>query len=82
MAANAVTVTLGEMGERARAHVASGRYTSMSEVTRAGLRALEREEAALDTLLRAKIAEALVDPRPSVPMREAFDDIRAATRQA
>ncbi len=78
MAAKAVTVTLGEMTSHAERHLASGRFSSMSEVMRAGLRALDREEAALDALLRAKVQEALEDPRPSVPIDEAFARIRAA----
>lgn len=72
-----VTVTLGGMAERAQRLVDSGRYASMSEVVRAGLRALDREEAGLDALLKAKVEEALADPRPRVPMDEAFARIRA-----
>lgn len=72
-----VTVTLGGMAERAQRLVDSGRYASMSEVVRAGLRALDREEAALDALIKAKVEEALADPRPPVPMNEAFARIRA-----
>jgi len=79
MAAKAVSVTLGEMAERAEQHLASGRFSSMSEVVRAGLRALDREEAALDALMRARVQEALEDPRPSVPLTEAFARVRAAT---
>ena len=75
MASKAVTVTLGEMGERAKRHVQSGRFSSMSEVVRAGLRALDREEAALDEMLRVKIQEALDDPRPSIPAEEAFKEL-------
>lgn len=72
-----VTVTLGPLAAVARAHVASGRYASMSEVVRAGLRALEREEAALDALIKARVEEALADPRPPVPMEQVFADLRA-----
>lgn len=72
-----VTVTLGGMAERAQRLVDSGRYASMSEVVRAGLRALDREEAALDALIKAKVEEALADPRPPVPINEAFTRIRA-----
>jgi antitoxin ParD1/3/4 len=77
-----VTVTLGGMHEWAQSLVASGRYASLSEVMREGLRALERQEAALDALLREKVAEALADPRPSVPLDEAMRRVREATRKA
>ena len=75
--ADAVTVTLGGMAERARAHIASGRYASMSEVVRAGLRALDREEAEFDAILKDKVEEAMNDPRPYLSLDEAFDRLRA-----
>jgi antitoxin ParD1/3/4 len=83
MASKAVTVTLGKMTDRARHHIATGRYASMSEVLREGLRALDRQEAMLDELYRRKIDEALADPRPSIPLNEAFarlDALAAARR--
>lgn len=61
-----VTVTLGPLTKLAQARVKSGNYASMSEVVRAGLRALDREEALLDELLKARIAEALADTAPPV----------------
>lgn len=67
-----VTVTLGEMQPKVDARVASGDYASVSEVIRAGLRALEREEREFDAILKAKVAEALADPRPGMPMDEVF----------
>ncbi|MDQ8758323.1 type II toxin-antitoxin system ParD family antitoxin [Sphingosinicella sp. LHD-64] len=81
-----VSVTLGPLGARAEARVKAGDYSSLSEVVRAGLRALEREEALLDRLfqpidhddpadlawVRAKIDEALSDPRPPIPAEEVF----------
>lgn len=72
MAAKAVTVTLGPMAERAEALLASGRYATMSELVREGLRALERQEAMFDAVLKAKVAEALADPRPTLSGEEAF----------
>lgn len=76
-----VSVTLGEMQERAEARVRSGAYASMSEVVRAGLRALDREEHALNQWMRAKIQEAMDDPRPSIPAREVFAELRAYHEQ-
>ncbi len=44
---------------------------------RAGLRALDREEAILDELVRVRVAEALADPRPAMPLDKAFAQVRA-----
>lgn len=81
MASKAVTVTLGKMAERAQAHIAAGKYSTMSEVVREGLRALDRQEAMLDAIYKAKIEEALADPRPSIPLEEAFARVREAARK-
>jgi antitoxin ParD1/3/4 len=67
-----VSVTLGPLAEHAEARVKSGAYASVSEVLRAGLRALDREEAMFDALLKSKVEKALADPRPPVPADEAF----------
>ena len=72
-----ITVTLGEMQERVDARVRSGAYASVSEVVRAGLRALEREEATLDAVLRQKVQEALDDPSPAIPADQVFAELRA-----
>lgn len=86
-----VSVTLGPLAARAEARVKSGDYASMSEVVRAGLRALEREEAILDRVLspidesdpkwqayvRQAVEEALADPRPPIPIDEAFAEVYA-----
>lgn len=75
--AKPVTVTLGRLTEMAQGCVASGRYASVSEVVRAGLRALEREEAAFDAILKAKVEAALADRSPSLPHTQVFADLRA-----
>ncbi len=72
-----VTVTLGEMQERVDARVRSGAYASVSEVVRAGLRALEREEAAIETVLYRKVQEALDDTAPPLPADQIFAELRA-----
>jgi antitoxin ParD1/3/4 len=77
-AAKPVTVTLGPLTEMAQGRVASGRYASVSEVVRAGLRALEREEAALDAIMKAKVEAAFADPSPSLPQAQVFADLRVA----
>ena len=71
-----ITVTLGELQERVDARVKSGGYASASEVIRSAMRALDREEAALDQWMQQRIDEALSDPRPSVPAREVFARLR------
>ena len=75
--AKPVTVTLGPLTGMARERVGSGRYGSLSEVVRAGLRALEREEEALDAILKASVEEALVDPAPSIPQADVFAALHA-----
>jgi antitoxin ParD1/3/4 len=70
-----ITVTLGKLQERVDARVKSGAYSSASEVIRAGLRALDREDGMLDEIWRRKIQEALDDPRPDVLLDEAFGRI-------
>lgn len=72
-----VSVTLGPLAARVEERVKSGQYSSISEVVRADLRALDREEAAFDVILRAKVEQALADPRPAIPARQAFAELDA-----
>ncbi len=71
-----VTVTLGDLQKRVKSRVESGAYASVSEVIRAALRALDREEAAVNDWLRHRVDEALSDPRPNVPARDVFKRLR------
>lgn len=76
-----ITVTLGKQQASLDAWLETGDYESASEVLRAGLRALDREKAALDEMMREKIRESLEDPRPDVSIDEAFKRIRAHARE-
>jgi antitoxin ParD1/3/4 len=72
-----ITVTLGPQQASVKARLKSGAYASASEVMRAALRALDREEAALEELLRRKVESSLADPRPSIPAENVFARLRA-----
>lgn len=74
-------VTLGEFQESVDARVRSGRYASVSDVLRAALRALDREEAMLAEALRDEIAQSVADPRPDRPAEDVFARLRAHHRQ-
>jgi antitoxin ParD1/3/4 len=71
-----MTVTLGDLRKRVDARVKSGAYASASEVMRAAVRALDREEAALKDWMRKRIDEAVADPRPNIPARTVFKRLR------
>lgn len=72
-----LTVTLGEMQKRVDARVKSGAYSSASEVLRAAVRALDREEGALDSWLKTRVDEAFADGARSVPAKDVFKRLRA-----
>lgn len=82
MASTPVTVTLDhDLARQAERYVASGEFESVSEVVQEGLRLLDRQQAAYNEYVRAKVAEALADPRPSIPLEEAFAQVLAAPRK-
>ena len=76
-----ITVTLGKQQPSVDRRIASGDYESASEVIRAGLRALDREEAVVDQMMREKIRASLADPRPDVPAKDVFARLRAHHRE-
>ncbi|MEJ1969903.1 MAG: type II toxin-antitoxin system ParD family antitoxin [Rhizomicrobium sp.] len=71
-----ISVTLGDLQARVEARVEAGTYASASEVLRAAVRALDREEAAIVDWLRRQVDESLNDPRPNVPAADVFARLR------
>jgi antitoxin ParD1/3/4 len=71
-----ITVTLGDLHKHVAARVKSGAYASASEVMRAAVRALDREEAAVGDWLRQRVDEAFADSRGDVPARQVFKRLR------
>lgn len=65
--------------------VRSGDYASASEVIRAGLRALQERDHAVEDWLRNQVAPTydamLADPSRGMPAHSVFDDIRALHAQ-
>lgn len=63
------------------AKVAAGDYVSASEVVRAGLRALQDRDAAIEKWLRTEVVEAYeahrANPDRARPVAEVFADLRA-----
>lgn len=73
-----VTVTPA-MAKLIREKVENGSFGSASEVVRAALRAFQREEeehAERIASIKARLKTSVEDPRPPMPMEEAFDRVR------
>jgi len=72
-----ISVTLGPQHASLQRRLHSGEYASASEVLRQAMRALDREDAVLDEVLREKARAAMADRRPSVPAGDVFKRLRA-----
>jgi antitoxin ParD1/3/4 len=61
--------------------VAAGDYASASEVVRAGLRALQERDAAMEPWLREEVVPAYnkmkANPSSAIDAKKAFDELRA-----
>jgi antitoxin ParD1/3/4 len=76
-AQNTIRIDLGALRRAVDSRVESGTYATPDEVIRAGLLALEREEAGLNEWLTLLAEEALANPKPSVPVAQVFRELRA-----
>jgi antitoxin ParD1/3/4 len=76
-----ISVTLGPLHASLERRLKSGQYDNASEVLRQALRALDREDAMLDEVLREKVMAAMADRRPSVPAGDVFKRLRAHGRR-
>ena len=77
-----ITVTLGPMQASLEKRLKSGTYDNASEILRSALRALDREESAIEDHLRAKVAASLADRRKSAPAADVFKRLRAVHGKA
>jgi len=78
MAGNrAIKVDLGQQRASLKRRLASGQYDDASEVLRDALRALDREDAALDQVLRDEVRASMADKRASVPADKVFKRLQA-----
>jgi antitoxin ParD1/3/4 len=62
------------------AQVAAGTFASASEVVRAGLRALQERDAAVDRWLREEVVPVydrmMADPSRGIPARQVYENLR------
>jgi antitoxin ParD1/3/4 len=79
-ASKAIQVDLGAQHASLKRRLESGQYDDASDVVKAALRALDREEATLDDVLREEVRASMADKRPSVPAEDVFR--RLETRHA
>lgn len=72
-----ISIELGPQYGSLERRLKSGQYKDADDVLRAALRALEREEAVLDEVIRTKVKASLADKRPSIPAADVFKRLRA-----
>ena len=72
-----ITVTLGNQQTSIDRRLASGEYDSASEIVRAGLRALDREEEVLRQIMSEKVRAAFESPCPDIAAEDVFARLRA-----
>ncbi len=66
----------GALAERVIGRVDGEAYETVDQVVEEALAALGQRDDAWNAMVKEKIAEALADPRPGVPMEEAFARLR------
>lgn len=73
----AIKIELGAQQESLQRRLESGLYDDASDVMRAALRALDREESTLDDVLREEVRASMADKRPSVSADDVFKRLEA-----
>jgi antitoxin ParD1/3/4 len=77
-----ITVTLGPMQASLEKRLKSGSYDNASEILRSALRALDREETAIEDHLRTEVAASIADSRKSIPAADVFKRLRVVHAKA
>jgi antitoxin ParD1/3/4 len=72
-----ITVTLRNQQTSIDRRLASAEYDSASEIVRAGLRALDREEEILRQIMSVKVRAAFESPCPDIAAEDVFARLRA-----
>lgn len=80
-AAEKISITLTpELNQLVKERVERGQFASTSELIREALRVWHKAEAEHEeriAAIRARVRASVDDPRPSVPLEEAFERLRA-----
>jgi antitoxin ParD1/3/4 len=77
-----ITVTLGPMQASLEKRLKAGSYDNASEILRSALRALDREETAIEDHLRIQVAASFTDSRKSIPAADVFKRLRSVHAKA